>query len=244
MTGVLVAALVLSSVGIPHARRMKSMAWGKDRLQIQDNVSVDKVNPVINETDDELYDDVNVSLGEVTLASADPPILAKETWSDKVDEAILVGQKVWDVVKKGEPVKNIESQAVSVVPANVPWMQMESWKYRAGQPLTIVTTRHTGFGHMAVSLKLTPSCFYGGSYEGTGQYLKDCKLIPTAYVDYLHFLDCTVTALEPHNAGTISNPIAMFALIAEVKWGSVFQKWSRRAKFVFRGDGYITATFV
>ena len=180
-----------------------------------------------------------------------PPVLRQESTMEAtskgfnleelkayIDFIEVVGQKIWAIVEEGKPVSEIKTKSVDVYPQNLGWQDMANWRHSTTAAITVVNTKHAVFGHQAVKLDITPSCFYGGNYQGRGMFLKDCKLRPSyAYVDWLHNLEVDVIATEPHNIGTIESPIAEVSLTADIKWWTVVQSWSRRAKFIFSGDG-------
>lgn len=189
----------------------------------------------------ELFDDVGTTSDQI-LAQVDTAIdTTKVKASIDWDQVIVIGEKIWQIVKNGEAVKNIETKTVSVKP-NVPWRNMNGWRFVKGESIRLVNVKEVITKLPVISLRLTPMMFYGGSYKGSGQYLKDVKLIPTrAMSSFGHYLHVKVIASEPHNIGRSANPIAQMTLTADIRYGTIpaIQKWSKRVKFIFSGSGQI-----
>lgn len=155
---------------------------------------------------------------------------------------ITLGLKIWDIVKANQPVVNVQTQTVSVLPSIQPkWQEMETWKGPQAKSYTIAAKNLYGLTVMAHTY--TVAFHYGGSLGGHGQFLANATIIPTNVSASWGFtLDSSVKVGEPLNGGTRLDPIPGIGLGLEWSMSSFLSKRLGRDQFYVRGDG--TTSFV
>ncbi len=150
---------------------------------------------------------------------------------------ITVGKKIWDVIRNNQPVINVKTQSIAVLPDVSPnWMEMEKWQGPVARSYTIAAKNL--YGATVISHTYTVAFHYGGSLSGKGQFLANATIIPTKVsVAWGFSLDSDVKVGQPLNTGTRSNPIPGIDLSLEWSMRSVFKKMQGIDQFHVRGDG-------
>lgn len=154
-----------------------------------------------------------------------------------VQSWITVGLKIWDVIKANQPVLNVQTQTVSVLPQSQPnWQQMETWKGPQAKSYTLAAKNL--YGVVVVSHTYTVAFHYGGSLDGHGQFLANATIIPTnVNVLWGFTLNSEVKVGDPLNSGTKKDPIPGIGLGLEWSMSSFLKKQQGRDQFYVRGDG-------
>ncbi len=150
---------------------------------------------------------------------------------------ITVGLKIWDVIKANQPVLNVQTKTVSVLPLSQPnWQQMETWKGPQAKSYTLQAKNL--YGVVVVSHTYTVAFHYGGSLDGRGQFLANATIIPTnVNVMWGFTLNSDVKVGDPLNSGTKADPIPGIGLGLEWAMSSFLKKQQGRDQFYVRGDG-------
>lgn len=153
---------------------------------------------------------------------------------------ITVGQKLWDVIRNNQPVVNVKTQSVSVLPDVSPaWTEMETWRGPMAKSYTIAAKNL--YGATVISHTYTVAFHYGGSLNGRGQFLANATILPTnVNVSWGFTLNSQVQVGQPLNTGTRANPVPGVDLGLEWSMSSVLKKAQGVDQFHVRGDGSTT----
>lgn len=153
---------------------------------------------------------------------------------------ITVGQKIWEVIRNNQPVINVKTQSISVLPDVSPnWTEMETWRGPMAKSYTI--SAKNLYGATVISHTYTVAFHYGGSLDGRGQFLANATIIPTnVSVSWGFTLNSQVNTGQPLNTGTRANPIPGVDLSLEWSMSSVLKKMQGVDQFHVRGDGTST----
>ncbi len=153
---------------------------------------------------------------------------------------VTLGLKLWEVVKNNQPVMNVTTQTVSVLPESRPdWRAMESWKGPQAKSYTIAAKNL--YGLTVISHTYTVAFHYGGSSAGRGQFLANATIIPTNVdVSWGFTLDSNVKVGEPLNTGSSTNPVPGIDLGLEWTMSSMLKKTKGTDQFYVRGDGSVS----
>lgn len=153
---------------------------------------------------------------------------------------VTLGLKLWDVIKDNQPVMNVSTQTVSVLPEARPdWRSMEAWKGPQAKSYTIMAKNL--YGVTVISHTYTVAFHYGGSAAGHGQFLANATIIPTAVdVSWGFTLNSNVKVGEPLNTGSSANPIPGVDLALEWTMSSMLKKTKGTDQFYVRGDGRVS----
>jgi len=157
-----------------------------------------------------------------------------------IDALILIGKKIFDIVKQGAPVVNIKKDALAVVPKGIHvWTELSGWK----EPITKVFSvqMFNGFNQAVVDMRLKVSAVHGGSYQNIGSYLSNVVLIPS-YVkaSWGITLDVWTEAREPVNMGSTGAPVAGLGLDVHYRAKTWLSELSGVSDFFLQGDGQIS----
>ncbi len=154
-----------------------------------------------------------------------------------LDDIINLGQKIWTIIEKNQPVVNLKIQKAEALPAGVSaWTDLECWQVPESR-LFQVTYKNL-YGMSVVDLKLRVNYTYGGRVNGVGRYLSQVTVLPAQLdVAWGFKLDANVSVVNVTNAGTRGNPVAGIQM--DVNW--VIRtpiKYSESTEsFYVRGDG-------
>ena len=153
---------------------------------------------------------------------------------------ITVGQKLWEVIRNNQPVINVKTQSISVLPDSSPtWTEMETWRGPAAKSYTIAAKNL--YGVTVISHTYTVAFHHGGSLGGRGQFLANATIIPTNVdVSWGFSLNSQVQVGQPLNTGTKANPVPGVDLSLEWSMSSILKKSQGVDQFHVRGDGSST----
>lgn len=157
-----------------------------------------------------------------------------------VKKWVTLGQKLWDVIRNNQPVVNVKTQTVSVLPLSKPnWTEMETWKGPQAKSYTVAAKNL--YGMTVISHTYTVAFHHGGSLGGRGQFLANATIIPTNInVAWGFTLNSKVNVGQPLNTGTAIDPIPGLDLGLEWSMSSVLKKSQGTDQFYVRGDGTST----
>lgn len=160
-----------------------------------------------------------------------------------LDQVILIGSKVVNIVKAGAPVVNVRTDAVSVVPMGARgWQDLAGWQAPMSRVYELQFVN--GFGVHVVNARLKVSASYGGSYNGHGKYLANVYIVPTALNVYWGFnVNIWLENHDPVNAGTKANPVAALGVDLRYKISTVFpiDEEVGAQDYYITGDGNLLA---
>ncbi|MDX9730722.1 MAG: hypothetical protein RBT63_03035 [Bdellovibrionales bacterium] len=155
---------------------------------------------------------------------------------------ITLGEKLWEVVKNNQPIMNVQTHAVSVLPEALPhWTHMETWKGPQAKSYTIAAKNL--YGITVISHTYTVAFHHGGSYQGQGQFLANATILSTGVdVSWGFTLNSEVKVGAPLNTGTKQSPIPGVDLALNWNMSSILKKAQGTDQFFVRGDGTSTHT--
>jgi hypothetical protein len=153
---------------------------------------------------------------------------------------IAFGQKIWDVVVANQPVVNVKTTRVTVLPNDKnAWAQMSGWRGPAASSYNIQAVN--GFGMTVVNQKYTISYNYGGQLNNQGRYLANVTIIPTAIdVSWGYTLNSNVEVGQILNTGSVQAPVP--AVDLQLKWEvkTILKDSQGVDSFSVKGDGSLT----
>ena len=157
-----------------------------------------------------------------------------------VKKWVTLGQKVWDLVRNNQPVVNVKTQTVSILPLSKPnWTEMETWRGPAAKSYTVAAKNL--YGMTVISHTYTVAFHHGGSLGGRGKFLANATIIPTNInVSWGFTLNSKVNVGQPLNTGTMADPVPGLDLGLEWSMSSVLKKSQGTDQFYVRGDGTST----
>ncbi len=157
-----------------------------------------------------------------------------------VSKWISLGSKLWDIVKDNQPIVNVVTQTVSVLPeAQMDWRKMATWKGPVAKSYTLAAKNL--YGATVISHTYTVAFHHGGSIGGRGQFLANATIIPTnVNVSWGFKLNSNVKVGEPLNTGTTEQPVPGVDLGLEWSMSSMLKKTQGVDQFYIRGDGTTT----
>jgi hypothetical protein len=153
-----------------------------------------------------------------------------------IDQLVTVGKLVWDVVEKGRPVVNLNTDWSAVIPKGVNFDDLEYF----------TDAKWTGFGWVYKSLlgmenvrfkwNFVFSC--KGSYGGKGAFLMHAgTAISELYSAWGYTVSANVTVdNKPINYGSKINPIAGMPIDVNFSVKSVLQSFDNRCSVILKGD--------
>ncbi len=158
---------------------------------------------------------------------------------DEFSQMMVIGRQIFDVIKAGEPVVNIQRDTFSVVPAGITeWNQLHGWE----APVTRVYNVNlvNGLHRSMVELRLKISAVPGGQLNGKGHYLANVIIVPTLIqVGWGVKLDVWSEAQKPVNVGTLSDPIAAIGVDVRFKAKTLLNEVNGTQDYFIRGDGNV-----
>ncbi len=157
-----------------------------------------------------------------------------------VKKWVTLGQKLWELIKNNQPVVNVKTQTVSVLPLSKPnWSEMETWQGPAAKSYTVAAKNL--YGMTVISHTYTVAFHYGGSIGGHGKFLANATIIPTNInVAWGFTLNSQVVVGQPLNTGTMKDPVPGLDLGLEWSMSSILKKSQGVDQFYVRGDGSST----
>lgn len=154
-----------------------------------------------------------------------------------LDRVIAIGDKIWKIIEKNQPVVNQTYQSTSVVPQGATrWEQLQGWQ----MPQTrVYKTQYTnGFGMNVVDFSYRIAFTHGGNVNGKGQYLARVEIEPAEVnVAWGYKFNASGEILNVTNAGTTRKPIAALELRVNWQVNTVMRHMQESDRFYIRGDG-------
>lgn len=149
--------------------------------------------PLISSTDAGSAADWLTELGQVELV---------------LDKVINIGKKVWDVVAKGKPVVNIQTDVATALPAGAKcWLDLQGWA-RPQSKVWGISFKNL-YGVEVVKLVYRVLYLPGGSVDGQGRYIGYATIQPVEVnVAWGYTFNAKVTIPTVFNMGSKASPIA------------------------------------
>jgi hypothetical protein len=160
-----------------------------------------------------------------------------------LEKLIAFGTKVWEIIKKGKPVVNVNlAKPVSVLPLSEEgrdtifrmsgWSAPKSRRYRLDYK--------NGFGMKVISFDYTVHFQYNGAYEGKGKYITGLTISASNIsVSWGFEFNASSEMMTISNRGSLDNPTAAATMKIDYRASSVFSNVSSSENFHVTGSGEI-----
>lgn len=157
-----------------------------------------------------------------------------------LDGLINIGEKIWNIVKAGQSVVNLNiGPSANALPRGIAcWDELETWQKPKG--LRIKNVFENAYGFNMVEFQFDVIFTYGGSLGGKGKYLTHVQVHPSdIYAFWGTELNASVEIPSLVNMGSTTDPIA--GMQVDVKWQvKTFLNQVQQATSIFvTGDGDI-----
>jgi len=165
------------------------------------------------------------SLGESQIESA-----------VSLSQIVNLGKQVWDIVKKGKPVANVEFDYANALPRGI----VDVAELNGFSDLQFKSYRISAknlYGASVYNIVYTMVHQFGGSYDGQGSYLSTVSIIPSSVtVLWGYTVDYKVAKVAAVNVGTAENPVGSLLMDLKFKVSTVLKSHETNTLVQFRGD--------
>ncbi len=157
-----------------------------------------------------------------------------------VEKIVNIASKLWEIVKDGKPVANIDTKYATAYPAGVTSAtQLAQWT----KPKSYVYGFYAEnlYGGTMIDCKYKVSYTYNGSYKGVGKFLTGVAVIPTSVSvgwGYRFDMSAQVPDSTIANVGTDKDPVAAMQLKLTWKMSTVLKEVTGTSVYYVQGDGY------
>ncbi len=156
-----------------------------------------------------------------------------------IGDIIAIGESLWKIVEAGKPSAHIVSNSVSALPKDNPhWTLMTNWQGPMVKSYHMEVVNKLGIKVVTMDYKII--AYYGGKFNGKGQYLTNLTMITdNVSVSWGYDLQATAELMDLINTADNENPIPGCTL--QMKWKTdtaVQHREGSRAVFV-KGDGSV-----
>lgn len=160
------------------------------------------------------------------------------------DRLIAFGTKVWSIIKKGEPVSNVNfAQPISIIPESFEmsdsFHKMNGWSAPKSRRYKIDYKNRLGM--KVISFEYALRFQFNGEYEGKGNYITGLTVSASnVSVAWGFKINANSELVSISNRGTADSPIAAATMRVQYNVDSVFRKNSTVEEFHVTGEGKIT----
>lgn len=157
------------------------------------------------------------------------------------NQLINIGEKIWQIVKAGEPELNFKSKSATAIPAQAQCLfYLSGWSIP--QSRTYRVTYKNGFGMEVISMTYKLIYSFGGQFENNGRYLANVSIHPSQIsVSWGFSFDAHVHVQDILNIGSSESPEAGMQVALEWSVGSVVNKHKSQEVYFIQGSGPLTA---
>ena len=154
---------------------------------------------------------------------------------------IAIGEKIYDIIKKGQPVINTNYEPIAVLPKELaaskyPGLEMTRWRGPNGKKYALQLKNSAGA--VVIYLEFLVMWNFGGQYMDHGQYLSGVQIVPTSIkAAWGYTFSLTSKVDDVFNYGTLVEPIAAVTLRLNYKVENVMKKSENNIVFVVDGAG-------
>lgn len=178
---------------------------------------------------------LNAPRQEIALPSFTKPLISMA----ELEAIWVLGEKIYTIVEKGQPVLNIDTQTWSVLPKNVTEARLLT-EWKAPVRIAYGLSAKNLYGIEVINVKYIVQFVPGGKYEGKGSYLSHVSVIPsTVDVAWGYTLNIKAEAREALNMGTLENPIAAFSTDVKVEVKTLLKTSVNTLTTFMTGEGKI-----
>ncbi len=160
-----------------------------------------------------------------------------------LDQLIAMGTKVWEIIKKGKPVVNVDmGTPISILPSsddpNLAFFEMENWSAPKAKRYRIEYKNMLGMS--VIAFDYTVQFQYNGQFEGTGKYVTGLQVTASNVVVSWGFqFDASSELKSITNRGRLDDPIAAGTLQINYRASSVLRDISSSETFHVTGTGEV-----
>lgn len=203
------------------------------------SISVEKTE-ILNDESRYLTGDRGTTFcGDTGMSLGEDRELDLEQIEGTIDSVITIGKKIWEIVKAGEPVLNVDGQDDygAVLPKfKQCWMDYEGWNMPKVFKYTYSLQNLYGSEVIKASIKVVYT--YGGSYNGQGKFLTNVKVSPMdVYAAWGFTFDVTSYFNEGFNMGTKADPIAALEINTRFAVKNMVNKTIHEHTLIVTGEG-------
>lgn len=160
-----------------------------------------------------------------------------------LDKLIAFGTKVWEIIKKGKPVVNVDmGKPISILPQtedpNAAFFQMENWSAPKARKYRIEYKNLLGM--VVIGFDYTVQFQYNGQFDGVGKYVTGLQVTASnVAVSWGFQFDASTELMSISNRGRLDDPIAGGTLQINYRASSALRDISSAETFHVTGTGEI-----
>jgi hypothetical protein len=160
-----------------------------------------------------------------------------------LDSLIAFGTKVWEIVKKGKPVVNVDlGKPISILPLsndpNMTFFQMENWSAPKARKYRIEYKNLMGM--KVIAFDYTVQFQHNGSYQNTGNYITGLQVTASnVAVSWGYTFNASTELVSISNRGRLDDPIAGGTLTINYEASTALRTISSSETFHVTGVGEI-----
>lgn len=153
-----------------------------------------------------------------------------------IDQLVTIGKLAWDIVEKGKPVVNLNTDWSAVIPKGVNFDDLEYFTDAKWTGFGWVYKNMYGMENVRFKWDFVFAC--RGSYGGKGAFLMHAgTAISELYSSWGYTVNVNVTVdNKPINYGSKIDPIAGMPIDVSISVKSVLQSFDNRYSVILKGD--------
>jgi hypothetical protein len=159
------------------------------------------------------------------------------------NDVIALGERIYEIVKKGKPVVNTSYAPLSVLPKTaagepVDIMDTEGWSLPTSRKVTM--NYKNLYGSSVVKFTYTVVFAHSGSYDGKGAYITAAQIIPSdVKVSWGFDFNASMRMVGLQNHGTRKDPVAGMVMSVNYKVESVLSTIDTHDTYHITGKGQL-----
>ncbi len=153
---------------------------------------------------------------------------------------VSIGENIWKIVEAGKPSAHIVSNSVSALPKENPnWSQMTDWQGPLIKSYHMEAVNKMGVKVVSMDYKIM--AYYGGKFQGKGQYLANLTMITdNVSVAWGYDLQATAELMDLVNTTDEENPVPGCTLQMKWRTDTLLQHREGTHSIFVKGDGTVT----
>lgn len=156
-----------------------------------------------------------------------------------IGSIISIGQNIWKIVEAGKPSAHIVSNSVSALPKENPnWSLMTDWQGPLIKSYHMEAINKMGVKVVSMDYKIM--AYYGGKFQGKGQYLANLTMITdNVSVAWGYDLQATAELMDLVNTTDEENPVPGCTLQMKWRTDTMLQHREGTHAIFVKGDGTV-----
>ncbi len=156
-----------------------------------------------------------------------------------IGSVISIGTQIWKIVEAGKPSAHIVSNSVSALPKENPnWSQMTGWQGPLIKAYHMEAVNKMGIKVVSMDYKIM--AYYGGKFQGKGQYLANLTMVTdNVSVAWGYDLQATAELMDLVNTTDEENPVPGCTLQMKWRTDTVLQHREGTHAVFVKGDGSV-----